>query len=766
MSSITISTPSKIVSTIALLLAGVALFGFIKGSQSAKGMNLIIFLCSAGAAITNTISSSYYQTSINRQFENCITERDWKLKNYEKELTSAKIAAEQLIVQLKKVEENNQSLEKDLRKKDELVNLFRVRGEGIKKEYGDKINALNAKLAADDTRFLNWLKEFVAKAVTVLEEKVNRDFDRLADSIKRNLDDINYRNAHPQLKKHLTNYEEKLEEWTKQLSWLERSYDELMTEIDDFKDYDFENTKTLFDGLETVEDVITTAVSIYDQISAFKVRYRNALNIDERLEVYKLREQLNISVPQEKALSALQDFSATTDEDYQNLEQKRQYLEGLINSSDEYVQGLLKELDAKNERIAKLEQPIEWRSGILDAQDVGNLIIRFFWKRKIRLDRAFIQNDPYEPILYFAINRLEDLVNVEQLNKFSEALQQHVDLLLEPPHFKFNGEYGLLQTKIKLATKPKPNKEELVSKIPDCKSLVSKSTRGFLVTGDPGSGKTSAMKALAQWLGNESSMRLALNPHSDEKSDFTESGFVEVNELEEIYEAIRQLDVELKLRGKDKTRRQTLIVAVDELGRIIKDAPKDLDVMEILRQAAVEGRKFNVIVLIANHSQTTKAIEMDSQYRGAFYQLFLVGAATHKLNQPNSPALKQYEEEWIKSAPYPVLVSINGRYQACQHPTHYTYKEYRDSGNPPVGLVKISATTIKVGNRDYLLTNEKTTFTDSEKELISNNQGLVNLKTGAGLSLLIERVFEVKASKSEEYKALKDKVLEYLKTIS
>jgi DNA polymerase III delta prime subunit len=358
------------------------------------------------------------------------------------------------------------------------------------------------------------------------------------------------------------------------------------------------------------------------------------------------------------------------------------------------------------------------------------------------------------------------VVKVDEINKFSEALQQHVDLLLEPPHFSYNGQYGLLQTKIKLATKPKPTKDELVAKIPDCKSLVSKAKRGFLITGHPGAGKTSVIKAIAQWLGNENSMKLALNPHSDDMSRFDDCGFVELNHLDDIYEAIVQLDIELKLRGEDKTRRQTLIVAVDELGRILKDEPKELDVMEVLRQAAVEGRKFNVIVLIGNHSQTTTAIDMDSQFRDSFYQLFLCGAAVSRINMPNAPALKQYEEEWIRTAAYPVLIGINGRFQSCQHPTHWTYKEYQDSGNPPIGLMEMKPIVVTIGKKTYSPTIETAILTDADKELIAQNKHIVNIKTGAGLSRLIEIIKGVKASKSDEYKRVKDEILEYLKSLS
>ena len=205
---------------------------------------------------------------------------------------------------------------------------------------------------------------------------------------------------------------------------------------------------------------------------------------------------------------------------------------------------------------------------------------------------------------------------------------------------------------------------------------------------------------------------------------------------------------------------------MDELGRILKDEPKELDVMEVLRQAAVEGRKFNVIVLIGNHSQTTTAIDMDSQFRDSFYQLFLCGAAVSRINMPNAPALKQYEEEWIRSSPYPVLIGINGRFQSCQHPTHWTYKEYQDSGNPPIGLVEMKPNAVLIGKKTYSSTVEIAILNDADKQLIAQNKHIVNLKTNAGLPKLIEMTKGLKVSKSDEYKRVRDTILEYLKSLS
>ena len=78
---------------------------------------------------------------------------------------------------------------------------------------------------------------------------------------------------------------------------------------------------------------------------------------------------------------------------------------------------------------------------------------------------------------------------------------------------------------------------------------------------------------------------------------------------------------------------------------------------------------------------------MDSEFRSAFYQLFLVGAARYAVEQPHrNTGLSKLEENYIKSAAYPALMLANMQYSLVKHPTHGEYKQYRDKGNSPRNL--------------------------------------------------------------------------------
>jgi len=108
-----------------------------------------------------------------------------------------------------------------------------------------------------------------------------------------------------------------------------------------------------------------------------------------------------------------------------------------------------------------------------------------------------------------------------------------------------------------------------------------------------------------------------------------------------------------------------------------------------------------MIVIIGSHSQTTKAIDMDSEFRGAFYQIFLVGAARTAIEQPHrNTSLKPQQLQWIRETAYPAMLLANSQYSLIKHPTHGDYEEYRDEGNYPENLEDwdIHDLTITVSN--------------------------------------------------------------------
>ncbi|MFN6570634.1 AAA family ATPase [Dendronalium sp. ChiSLP03b] len=752
------TTASRFISVAAAALAIAGVASCLKTEGQSKDLSVYITLAASGVCVGSLVSSRLVADSANLEIKVLQDSHDNKLRliNSDNELLSnqlqkSKKQLKESQLQANKLVEQCQIRDALLAKKDSELIQLRVEIQRTIKDYTIKLELQEASAKVVKTEIKTKFKE-------ALLSKLSNDYDNLGNSVISKIQNDYHLAVRSQLEHFLSKVRESYDNTCKYLSEIE----------------ELEGSH-----LDVIREIVQIYFQLSGEITSLRVKYRNLLNtetgilLERAMAELKERRDPQKFVPGDKARSKLREFDEVARYEVNELKNKVENSSASLDDLREQISDLLSQIDQKNlenenlkEYIKRLEYPILWRLEVTEAQRIGNKIIKYFAKKGIRLDRSHIDSDPYEPVVYFHANRLTDVVVADDLNKFSDYLQQHCEGVIEPLHFTYNGETGLFQCKIKLANKPKPSKEELTAKIPHCRSLVEKSKRGFLITGHPGAGKTSSMKAIAQWLGDEKTMRLALNPHSDDMSRFADSGFVELNDLDEIYEAIALLDEELKLRGQiDKSRRGLLIIAIDELGRILRDAPKGLDVMEILRQAAVEGRKLNIIILVGNHSQTTEAIEMDGQFRESFYQLFLVGAARYKINMPNAPAVTKGENDWIMSAAYPVLVGVDGRFKASQHPTHYTYSEFQDSGNPPVGLMLMSTNTVVLGYKTYLATFESESFSIHEQQLIDQNKHLVNLKTGAGLSRLIETVFNVKASKSDEYKRLKDQVLEYLKTV-
>jgi len=381
----------------------------------------------------------------------------------------------------------------------------------------------------------------------------------------------------------------------------------------------------------------------------------------------------------------------------------------LINTGKQAVQ-IIQELQQRiidlESKISDYSRPRKFYPATREDLRAANLIIEYMERQGFILDAGMSIYHKHSATTYFQVDR-NNAISISELNSHSEQLMRHCKSIA-PIQFS-NDESGLIKAELKLSIKESIEKSAQF-KPPTCRSVVERSSRGFLITGHPGAGKSSAIRAIGQWLGGENAIRLALIPHAQDNQSFDDAGYLVINAKELIYQAIAELKEEINLRSAStKSDHRYLIVAIDELGSIIADSPKGMDVMEIIRQAAVEGRKLNIIVILGNHSQTTTAIEMDSQYRESFVQLWLCGAATHKLNMPNAPQLKQNEIDWIKDNAYPALVSINGKYTTAQHPTHSNYNEYQDKGLPPIGIENWEQNSAVIGGMNIPAKRRKMT---------------------------------------------------------
>ncbi|MUH00505.1 hypothetical protein F7734_52850 [Scytonema sp. UIC 10036] len=384
-------------------------------------------------------------------------------------------------------------------------------------------------------------------------------------------------------------------------------------------------------------------------------------------------------------------------------------------------------------------------------------VIRYLWtlETPIKVDchERQPQNQGNKDVFWLT---LRDATQLSILKSKVDEIQYILGKGHKPIIDQERGE-STIRVELKRNTEPgivlKVSKQDVEEKIPTL-AKHKNGKRGWLVTGHPGAGKTSVLIWLGQLIGGEDCDRVALNPHNDEFSMFKKYGYHEITELSLIYSQLELLAEELNLRGQDPTRRRKLIVVVDELGKILSNAEDPQRVMEIIRQINVEGRKLEMVILVGNHSQTTTAIKMDAEFRSAFYQLFLVGAARELIKKPNAPELQDLEKQWLHDTAYPTITLINGQYSICLHPTHWNYTEYRDSGNPPKGLQEMKTLPLSVA-----IAGQETVInyglTDAEIVQIEQHKHL-------SVAQIIYEIWGIKQSKYAKYTSKRDLVEKYL----
>jgi len=419
------------------------------------------------------------------------------------------------------------------------------------------------------------------------------------------------------------------------------------------------------------------------------------------------------------------------------------------------------EIQKLNEVIRILKAPKLATGGHEIARQETNQVIRFLWKQQPPIevdcaDRQPIETGDNETRFWL---KLRDSTQFQKLKskEIVEAIRIELAKNAEPIITQEESE-TLIRITLpwnNRATKTHElTRKSVEDSLKDCLSVGSE--RCWLITGHPGSGKTSVMIYLGQQIGGESAQRLALNPHFDDTSSYEPYGFVEINEMAEIIENIYKLDEELKLRRSDKNRRFKLVVAVDELGAILDASEKPREIMSILRQCSLEGRKLGINVIIGHHSQTTKAIDMDAEFRNSFYQLFLVGAARYAIEQPGrNTGLKPEQELWVKSAAYPALMLSNWQYKLVKHPTHGDYREYRDKGNAPKNLQQWASNPVTLAISLKSETNGSRPLTQAEIDMIYSLAA-----SGKTTSQIIKKLWGLSPSKSEEYQVKKQMVEE------
>ena len=162
--------------------------------------------------------------------------------------------------------------------------------------------------------------------------------------------------------------------------------------------------------------------------------------------------------------AALNEFRMDFSKRFDTTHQFALALEGQTEEDDKFVQGILAKMQELEQKIHQLSKPITYRSATRTDMRIANIVIGYFERLGIILDRAGSDYRGYEATLEFIPDRTGRLVLASELNEHSERLQglTHV---LNSPEFKLDPETGLMTLLVRWGNKPAVDNTELAKRL-------------------------------------------------------------------------------------------------------------------------------------------------------------------------------------------------------------------------------------------------------------------------------------------------------------
>ena len=253
-----------------------------------------------------------------------------------------------------------------------------------------------------------------------------------------------------------------------------------------------------------------------------------------------------------------------------------------------------------------------------------------------------------------------------------------------------------------------------------------KKNLGFLLAGEPGSGKTSTALALIkafqdkplnkrekEYFPNPEALEIiALDIHAQANPSWQEHNLFVVYEPLAILNQLHLLHDEYTAREQGR-KGNRLVIVFDEfeetLGKIeehlfnisaeSKEIKRELNFIRyFVRSLASGGRKFGINLILINHSFNCTALKIDSNHRNNFVGIFLNEAADNYVSRAGYA--NQKVKDWViktRVNKYRAVITGAMKDSPILHPTHHDYDKVED-GQKSKLLIELapSELTIKV----------------------------------------------------------------------
>jgi hypothetical protein len=432
---------SRAISVVASILCVGGILSFYKASDSnSKALALNIIIGSSAIAVGNHLASKWYEDTANSQAKTIVNGYEITVKNVNSELKNLTDKHRSQSKTLDEIKSLATAQEKSIAAKDTTIRLLQSELLQVTKNFDIKTKELQMKLDEDDNRFNELLKAFKSQLAEDISDRIYLVYNGLQESIDIKLANDKYQSIHSQLEKFAVTLAESYENHCSMLQAVPTS-------------------------MGSWESILKSAIDIYSQISheitALKVKYRNVLNIDIRLNLEQAYETLADCTPKTKATGILREFSESSKSDLKNLQSKIIDNQNSLEEMRGQVSDLLDEIDHKNLEISDLKlqvsdlkKPLIWTNANSRELQIGNAIVQYFWQAGLYLDRAYAEGDIYDVDICFQIDRNSRFIKESELNEHSEALQQWCRTI-KPVTFKWDSGKALMVAKVVLKEREK-----------------------------------------------------------------------------------------------------------------------------------------------------------------------------------------------------------------------------------------------------------------------------------------------------------------------
>jgi uncharacterized protein YdiU (UPF0061 family) len=194
------------------------------------------------------------------------------------------------------------------------------------------------------------------------------------------------------------------------------------------------------------------------------------VELQEVSEILEEWQTANL-VPRDKLEHIIRNYEAALNEfrtDFSNrFDTTHQFalaLEGQTQEDDKFVQGILARMQELEAKIYQLSRPLKYLGAIRSDMKIANIVIEYFERLGLVLDRAGTDYRSYEATLEFNSDRTGRLILPKDLNEHSDALQK-LTHTLNKPEFKLDPETGLLTLLVRWANKPAVDNTDLAKRL-------------------------------------------------------------------------------------------------------------------------------------------------------------------------------------------------------------------------------------------------------------------------------------------------------------